>query len=64
MVENLINSEIIELALSDKISFKNIEQQTGLKEKQVIKIMRNNIKKSSFKNWRKRVKRKNKSLPF
>ncbi len=58
MVISSTESEIIELALSDKVSFKNIKFQTGLNEKEVIILMRKNIKKSSFKNWRKRVKKK------
>ncbi|WP_416838027.1 TIGR03643 family protein, partial [Francisella tularensis] len=32
-----------------------IKETTGLSEPQVIKIMRNNLKPSSFKLWRKRV---------
>jgi len=48
-------SEIIEMAWCDKTSFDAIETITGLSEAQVIKIMRNNLKPSSFKLWRKRV---------
>ena len=46
---------VIELAWSDKISFEAIEQQTGKNEKQVIELMRRNLKPSSFKLWRTRV---------
>tara|TARA_Y100000589_G_scaffold319761_1_gene348735 strand:+ start:655 stop:891 length:237 start_codon:yes stop_codon:yes gene_type:complete len=46
---------IIELAWSDKVSFESIEQQTGKNEKQVIELMRKNLKPSSFKLWRTRV---------
>ena len=49
-----INS-IIELAWCDKTSFDSIKLQTNLSEKEVIKIMRSNLKKSSFKLWRQRV---------
>ena len=47
--------EVIAMAWSDKVSFDSIEQETGLSEKRVIHIMRNNLKRSSFKLWRKRV---------
>jgi uncharacterized protein (TIGR03643 family) len=46
---------IIEMAWCDKTSFDSIKDQTGLAEKEVIKIMRSNLKSSSFKIWRERV---------
>ena len=46
---------VIEMAWCDKTSFESIKAQTGLAEKDVIKIMRSNLKKTSFKVWRKRV---------
>ena len=49
-----INS-IIEMAWCDKTSFDSIKLQTNLSEKEVIKIMRSNLKKTSFKVWRERV---------
>ena len=49
-----INS-VIEMAWCDKTSFDSIKDQTGLAEKEVIKIMRSNLKRSSFKVWRERV---------
>tara|TARA_Y200000002_G_scaffold332820_1_gene298847 strand:+ start:232 stop:441 length:210 start_codon:yes stop_codon:yes gene_type:complete len=49
-------SEIIEMALSDHISFKQIEIQYGIKEKDVKKLMRENLKEGSYKAWRKRVR--------
>jgi uncharacterized protein (TIGR03643 family) len=49
-----INS-VIEMAWCDKTSFDSIQGQTGLAEKEVIKIMRSNLKRSSFKVWRERV---------
>ena len=49
-----INS-IIEMAWWDKTSFDSIKVQTGFAEKDVIKIMRSNLKNSSFKVWRERV---------
>ena len=49
-----VNS-VIEMAWCDKTSFDSIQGQTGLPEKEVIKIMRSNLKRSSFKVWRERV---------
>ena len=48
-------SRIIEMAWEDRTTFDSIKDQFGLSESEVIKIMRNNIKRSSFKMWRKRV---------
>ena len=49
-----INS-IIEMAWCDKTSFDSIKLQTNLSEKEVIKIMRSSLKKTSFQVWRERV---------
>lgn len=46
---------IIEMAWEDRTPFEAIHYQFGLKEKDVIKLMRGNLKSSSFKLWRKRV---------
>ena len=46
---------IIKLAWHDKTSFEKIERLYGVSENEVIKIMRKNLKSSSFKNWRARV---------
>ena len=46
---------IIKLAWSDKVSFEKIERLHGKNESEVIKIMRKNLKPSSFRLWRKRV---------
>ena len=43
------------MAWDDRASFDAIYRITGLPEKEVIAIMRGNLKKSSFKMWRKRV---------
>ena len=48
-------SEIIQMALSDHVAFDDIYMQFGLNENAVKKIMRNNLKFSSYKAWRKRV---------
>ena len=47
---------VIGMAWSDKISFEEIKKKTGLKENEVISIMRKNLKKSSYVLWRKRVR--------
>lgn len=49
-------SAIIEMALSDHVRFAQIEQQYGLAEKAVKALMRDNLKPSSYRNWRKRVR--------
>ncbi len=48
-------NHIIELAWCDDTSFETIEMQFGISEKEVIKIMRSNLKSKSFKVWRTRV---------
>ena len=49
-------STIIEMALSDQTSFSDIQLQYGLREDQVKELMRRNLKKGSYRSWRKRVK--------
>ena len=49
-------STIIEMAFSDQTSFSDIQLQYGLKEGQVKELMRKNLKKGSYRSWRKRVK--------
>ena len=49
-------NNIIEMAWCDKTSFDSIKFQTNLSEKEVISIMRNNLKKNSYILWRKRVR--------
>ena len=49
------DSEIIALAWDDKASFEMIEDQTGLSEKGIIKLMRRSLKPGSFRKWRERV---------
>ena len=46
---------VIEMGWEDRTTFEVIEEQFGLKEKDVIAIMRRYMKRSSFKMWRKRV---------
>ena len=46
---------IIEMAWEDRTPFEAILFQFGLPEKEVIKLLRTNLKESSFKRWRKRV---------
>ena len=47
--------KIIQLAWHDKTSFDEIKRKFNISEDQVIKIMRLNLKPTSFKLWRKRV---------
>jgi len=46
---------IIEMAWEDRTPFEAIAFQFGTSESDVIKIMRTELKESSFKLWRKRV---------
>jgi len=46
---------IIEMGWEDRTPFDAIKMQFGLKEQEVIDIMRRNMKPSSFKLWRNRV---------
>ena len=44
------------MAWSDRISFEEIKKKTNLSEKEVIAIMRKNLKKRRYILWRKRVR--------
>jgi uncharacterized protein (TIGR03643 family) len=46
---------IIEMAWEDRTPFEAIEAQFGLNEAQVIKLMRKEMKPTSFAMWRKRT---------
>ncbi|MES2479570.1 MAG: TIGR03643 family protein [Bacteroidota bacterium] len=46
---------IIEMAWEDRTPFEAITFQFGLAEKEVIALMRSELKRSSFNLWRKRV---------
>ena len=46
---------IIEMAWEDRTTFEAIEVQFGIKEKDVIALMRKEMKASSFRMWRKRT---------
>lgn len=48
-------SEIIGLAWADDISFDRIKRDKGIPEREVIIIMRRNLKPRSFELWRERV---------
>jgi uncharacterized protein (TIGR03643 family) len=58
IIQNLSAEEIdriIEMAWEDRTPFDAIFNQFGLPEKEVILLMRREMKESSFKMWRKRV---------
>ncbi|MFK7910383.1 MAG: TIGR03643 family protein, partial [Akkermansiaceae bacterium] len=48
-------SGIIRMAWEDRTTFDEIQRKTGINEAGVIKIMRSELKPSSFRLWRKRV---------
>jgi len=49
--------EIIEMALSDNISFSDIRELYGLRENDVKDLMRKNLKRASYEAWRRRVRK-------
>ena len=48
-------SEVIEMALSDRVSFSDIRNLHGLREAAVKLLMRKSLKAGSYRAWRKRV---------
>ena len=48
-------NRVIEMAWEDRTPFDAIEMQFGTPEKEVIKLMRREMKPSSFRMWRARV---------
>ena len=54
-MDEVSKDRIIEMAWEDRTPFDAIKLQFGLKEQDVIKLMRKNISRNSFKLWRKRV---------
>lgn len=54
----IVIDRIIEMAWEDRTPFEAIEFQFKLAENEVIKLMRNQLKLSSFNLWRKRVNSK------
>ena len=55
MLSEVDVSRIIEMAWEDRTPFEAIHLNFGVSESDVIKLMQLNLKKSSFKLWRKRV---------
>ena len=49
---------VIWAAWADRITFEEIKEKSNFTEAQVIKLMRKELKPSSFRLWRKRVKQK------
>ena len=49
--------EIIEMALSDKVSFNTIKELFGLDQNQVRLLMKADLRPGSYKAWRKRVEK-------
>ena len=48
-------NRLVEMAWQDRVSFDTIKELYGFSENEIKKMMRNLLKKSSFKMWRKRV---------
>jgi len=49
-------SDIVQMALSDHVSFADIEREYGVGEKHVKALMRDTLKTGSYKAWRRRVR--------
>lgn len=49
--------EVIEMALSDHASFRDIEKLHGLNADDVKLLMRKNLKRGSYEAWRRRVRK-------
>ena len=54
-LNSIVIDRIIEMAWEDRTTFEAIKFQFNLDEKQVIELMRKEMKIKSFKMWRKRV---------
>lgn len=54
-MDRLDIDRIIEMAWEDRTPFEAILLQFGVTESEVIKLMRTELKRSSFNRWRKRV---------
>lgn len=55
VLDDLDKDRIIEMAWEDRTTFEAIQMQFGLKEQEVIDLMRTEMKPSSFRMWRARV---------
>lgn len=55
VMELIDKDRIIEMAWEDRTPFEAIKKQFGIPEEDVIKLMRKEMKHSSFQLWRKRV---------
>ena len=49
-------SDIVAMALSDHVSFAEIQLEYGLKDKEVKALMRETLKTGSYRAWRKRIR--------
>ena len=49
-------SDIVQMALSDHVSFATIQTEYGIGEKDVKALMRDTLKSGSYRAWRKRVR--------
>ena len=54
-LNSIMIDRIIEMAWEDRTTFEAIKSQFNLNEKEVIELMRKEMKLRSFKMWRKRV---------
>lgn len=57
-MSSMPNDDLIRMALSDRVTFEEIEKKLGLKEAEVVRVMKKTLRHSSYVNWRKRVKQR------
>lgn len=53
-----VPDDLIRMALSDQVSFEAIFKKYGLREAEVKRVMKANLKIGSYIQWRKRVKKR------
>lgn len=49
-------SAVIQMAWEDRTTFETIEERTGLSESEVVRLMRAQLRPSSFRMWRQRTR--------
>jgi uncharacterized protein (TIGR03643 family) len=54
-IDAAATDQIIAMAWADRVPFEVIEEKTGLREADVITVMRRSLKPKSFRVWRARV---------
>lgn len=56
MLDPAVESEVIEMALSDKVSFDDIRSLHGISPDEVKSLMKRRLKAGSYRAWRRRIR--------